>query len=144
LLERIRAYNQASVESTCFLHSAFASNTFVGGLQQIQQQRLQKNKKYLVQHTGICDCVALTSKLLSLIRNYGKQPYHDITMRCIFFISIIIVLATLTVVNGFSFSVNTQSRTINRSSVLYMGRAAAVRAATKSKTDGAKAKNNSR
>jgi hypothetical protein len=59
--------------------------------------------------------------------------------------SVVLVAALLSLVDGFSISqgaskVTCRSRGVN----LYMGRAAAVRAATKSRTDGAKAKNNSR
>lgn len=57
----------------------------------------------------------------------------------------VVLLATIDSVQGFSISngaarLNCRSKGVN----LYMGRAAAVRAATKSRTDGAKAKNNSR
>ena len=59
--------------------------------------------------------------------------------------SVVVVVALLSLIDGFSMQ-NGAVKAVNRSrSVsLYMGRAAAVRAATKSRTDGAKAKNNSR
>ena len=58
---------------------------------------------------------------------------------------VVLLFANLKFAEGFSIS-NAASRSICRSKGvnLYMGRAAAVRAATKSRTDGAKAKNNSR
>lgn len=66
-------------------------------------------------------------------------------MQCLFFTALVVIIATFGSVDGFSFS-NGASRSSCRSKGvnLYMGRAAAVRAATKSRTDGAKAKNNSR
>ena len=66
-------------------------------------------------------------------------------MPFVLFTTIVVILATFGSVDGFSLTsgasrVSCRSKGVN----LYMGRAAAVRAATKSRTDGAKAKNNSR
>lgn len=59
--------------------------------------------------------------------------------------SVVLVAALLSLVDGFSISQGASKVTCRSRGVsLYMGRAAAVRAATKSRTDGAKAKNNSR
>jgi hypothetical protein len=66
-------------------------------------------------------------------------------MNGLVFAVVVGILATFQCVDGFSIS-NGVSKVSFRSKgvCLYMGRAAAVRAATKSRTDGAKAKNNSR
>ena len=67
------------------------------------------------------------------------------SMTCVILTTLVVFLALSGTVDGFSVS-NGASRVTSRSKGvnLYMGRAAAVRAATKSRTDGAKAKNNSR
>ena len=78
--------------------------------------------------------------------NYLKVNTIKMTsMSCFVLTTFLVFLAFSGTVDGFSIThgasrVSSRSKGVN----LYMGRAAAVRAATKSRTDGAKAKNNSR
>ena len=58
---------------------------------------------------------------------------------------ILVIFLIINAVDAFSFTGLSRTSIIStRRSNLYMGRAAAVRAATKARTDGAKAKNNNR
>jgi hypothetical protein len=87
-------------------------------------------------------------RLLSHSTSEKSKNYDLATMASVRFclLTVVVLLfANLKFAEGFSIT-NGASRSICRSKGvnLYMGRAAAVRAATKSRTDGAKAKNNSR